>query len=109
VRGFGGSGGGLVGFDGVEGDRVAEFVEGGDGPASFPFGFAAQEVVGAEVVVVGVARYAAGEAVLRARALVFSCSYSVALIAPESSSAFADAISSVAVPFPPFGVATDLM
>jgi hypothetical protein len=44
-----------------------------------------------------------------ARALDFSCSYSPALIAPESSSALADAISSATLPLLPFGAATDLM
>ena len=53
--------------------------------------------------------YAADEAVLFARAVDFSCSYSLALMAPESSSAFADALSSVTLPLPPSGVATDRM
>jgi hypothetical protein len=48
-----------------------------------------------------------------ARALAFSCSNSVALMAPESSRPFADEISSATETFPPFGgtggVATDLM
>jgi hypothetical protein len=47
-----------------------------------------------------------GGALLVPSASAFSCSYSLALMAPESSRAFAEAILSAALALPPFDVAT---